>query len=175
MTALTTELDTEREKDREGRHTTPPSRSRFAARRVALLGAVAVVAVGAAVAVATWPSEPETFTVRGTVTLGNDPQGDPKSVGKPCMAAPSGGFSDIRKGTQVVITDRAGGTVAIGVLSGGIEQGGPKVGYRCAFEFAVDGVPAGKEFYGVSLGARDRAQYRESTVRKDKIGVILGG
>ena len=179
MTALHTELDQQPEQDWDSEDNdttrTPPHGTRpSSARRFVLIGlVVALVAAGVAIAALAWPSTPETFTVNGVVTLGNEAKGDPKTVGKPCSATPTGGFGDIHKGTQVVISDRSGGTVGLGVLQGGIEQGGPKVGYRCVFAFTVTNVPADADFYGVALGQRGRVQYAESTIRKQKITLLF--
>lgn len=70
----------------------------------------------------------------------------------------TGGYSDIHRGTQVVISDASGKTVALGALSGGGRGGAT----RCEFSFHVDGIPKGEAFYKVEVSHRGGIQYTES-------------
>jgi hypothetical protein len=74
-----------------------------------------------------------------------------------------GGYSDLRGGTSVVITNASGATVAIGQLS---KEGKPErhpvspiKPVSCTFTFSVTGIPEGSEFYGVTIGKRGTEQY----------------
>jgi serine/threonine-protein kinase len=135
-----------------------------------------VLVTGAGIALAVRGSSPAPrFTASGTVTLGKDPKGDPKSIGKPCAAAPNGGYGDIRTGAQVVVAGSHGNTIAVGTLSSGVERGGPKAGYSCVFTFRIADVPPGEGFYGVSVGTRKAAQYAENVLSAQKVNLIYGG
>jgi hypothetical protein len=170
MTALRTDVN--RDGDTERRASQRPNRGRQVAVLALLTG---LLLAGAGIAVAVWPKAASTFAAAGTVTLGKDAKGDPKSIGKPCMASPASGYGDIRKGAQVVVTDSGGKTVAVGTLAGGIERGGAKVGYSCVFSFEVRGVPAGDGFYGVSVGSRKPAQYAENVIRGQHVNLVYPG
>lgn len=65
-----------------------------------------------------------------------------------------GGYSDIKEGAQVVITDEANKTIALGHLEGGTLDGA-----RCVFPFSLPDVPAGHRFYGIEVSHRGRLQY----------------
>lgn len=105
-------------------------------------------------------SAPASRTVTGTLTL-NDADGFTWSSETGCVG--DGGYDDIHGGTQVVITDSAGATVALGKLDQGKLDGTIKgqTADQCKFTFAVPGVPTGKGFYGVEVGKRGRVQYPE--------------
>jgi hypothetical protein len=112
---------------------------------------------------------PATFTLAGTVGVHAGPQlrGQP---GWPCVA--TGGYTDVAEGTQVVVTDRAGKTVALSRLTSGQIQG---AGYerRCLFKFQVPEVPAGQPFYGVTVADRGTLQYDEAEARAG-VSLTLG-
>ena len=78
-----------------------------------------------------------------------------------------GGYSDIAAGAQVVVTDAAGATVAVGRLGEG-----SWVGAHCEFPFAVD-VPSGSEFYGIEVSHRGVVQYPRRRLA-DPIVLTLG-
>jgi hypothetical protein len=85
---------------------------------------------------------------------------DGADIGTPCDAAD--GYEDIRAGTQVVVADEAGKTLALGSLDAGLlagESGADVFTLRCSFPFEVLGVPAGHPFYRVSVGRRGGQQY----------------
>jgi hypothetical protein len=68
----------------------------------------------------------------------------------------SGGYADIFAGTQVVVTDGASRTIALGQLGDGSWN---SVNGVCVFDFSVTGVPAGHLFYGIEVSHRGRLQY----------------
>lgn len=109
---------------------------------------------------------PNTITVAGTVSV--DP--DPGHV--PCTTTPVG-IEDIRAGAQVVISDAAGNTIAIGQLQQGLVVG-PDAGggYTCSFGFSVQ-APGGLDFYGVEISHRGRLQYPRAELNRP-IALTLG-
>ena len=74
---------------------------------------------------------------------------------EPC--AGEGGYSDIDLGAQVIVTDPAGKTVAVGELSLGQVSG---ENFECRFYFSVY-APAGLGFYGIAIGNRKPHQVAE--------------
>jgi hypothetical protein len=105
------------------------------------------------------------FTVSGTMTLQLAGLADAnlRSDGIACdgtSEAAGGGYSDVATGVQVVVSDSAGKTIAVGALSRGATKG-----QSCVMPFTVGGVPAGKGFYGVEIGHRGRLQYPEADLR----------
>jgi hypothetical protein len=99
------------------------------------------------------PSPAAVLTVEGSVLVrGSYPQVVRVSESR---CAGGGGFDDIREGTQVVVTDAAGKTIALGQLT----AGGRKGGVGCMFLFVVENVPAGLDFYGIEVSHRGRVQY----------------
>ena len=69
------------------------------------------------------------------------------------------GYDDVTSGSQIVISDAAGKTIALGALGGGsiaIPAGGVPLNARCQFPFTVQDVPPGGKFYGVHVGNTNR-------------------
>lgn len=120
----------------------------IAAAGLAALVVLALVAGG--VYLFAWPKD---FDARGTLQLQH-----PATVKAECVG--QGGYSDIRVGVQVVVTDASGTTVGIGR----VEKFANK-GLFCAYEFLVPDVPAGLGFYGVEVSKRGRVQYDEERLR----------
>lgn len=116
------------------------------------------------------PQTPSALKVSGviTVTPSNYPNVWPGEANTPC--ATTDGFSDIAPGTQVVITDAASKTLALGRLEVGTRDG---VG-GCSFAFTVPGVPLGQQFYGIEVSHRGRLQYTADQV-KLPLSLTLGG
>lgn len=107
---------------------------------------------------------PQTYRITGTFTLADRYSG---GGGGGCSG--DGGFRDISQGTQVTVTDSAGATVALGLLGAGrIENG------TCVFPFEVDGVPAGKDFYGIEVSHRGAVKYLEDEVKSGSLKLTLG-
>ncbi len=98
-------------------------------------------------------AEAATLTVRGTMTVIGQ-RWDFRAIDI-ITCATRGGYTDIREGAQVTITDPAGTTIAVGEL----QEGRFVDGAGCAFDFDIPGVPPGHEFYGVEVAHRGRLQY----------------
>jgi hypothetical protein len=101
----------------------------------------------------------------------------------PLSCAGSGGYNDLALGAQVVVSDPAGTTVAVGSVIEAIpivERDDDTAEYRasaCTLRFVVSGVPTGKTFYGVEVSHRGRLQYPEAEARKElelTIGLLNG-
>lgn len=88
------------------------------------------------------PGAPSTFVVSGTLVV---------------TGCYNPGYDDIHAGTQVVITDEHATTLALGAL----EESG-----FCKWIFVIDKVPAGKNFYGISIGRRGTIQYTEQQLQQ---------
>ncbi|TQS29098.1 hypothetical protein [Microbispora sp. KK1-11] len=131
--------------------------------RVALILAAAS-ALTACAADPPAPAPPKTLAVFGTITVpgGVTEQGLDGGPGQTCVM--DGGYSDIRQGAQVVVSDEKGTTIAIGNLGEGtldlpnLQAWGTR---SCVFPFLVK-APAGRRFYGVEVSHRGRLQYTEA-------------
>jgi hypothetical protein len=149
---------------------------RLAARIITVLSVHAITACTAdkppaAPVAAPASSAPAVFTVTGALTLG---LGDFMWDGDKQVCWGSGGYDDMKLGTQVVVSDAAGATIAIGAISDASPVLGDRTGDDgdpladgCELSFFVDGVPAGKGFYGVEVSHRGRLQYSEAEIRGD--------
>lgn len=128
---------------------------------IALILVLAVIAV-----VAVWrKAQPVGFTVHGTMSLvGVDnfaSFGDNNCAG-------STGYDDLRDGSEVVISENGGKTVAVGAL-----EGSRNAADRCVFSFNISGVPSGKKFYGVSVTHRGVVQFSEQEMKSGP-GLTIG-
>lgn len=102
-----------------------------------------------------------TLTIRGTVTV--PLTGELRPIDTQCDG--SGGYSDMRAGAAVAVTDPASKTIALGNLGPGRVDG--STGHQlCEFAFEVAGVPSGAGFYGVEVGHRGRIQYAEADLSR---------
>lgn len=124
--------------------------------------ALIVLLVLAGCAAAPPPPLPQ---VNGTVTTPIDlgdymgPDGRTATIGAPCT--PADGYDDIASGAQVIVTDASGEIVGTGSLGASRlqgEDGGSLLGASCEFPFAVSGIPAGSDFYGVRVGNANRGE-----------------
>ena len=104
------------------------------------------------------PTKPGVFTVSGTFTVEAATAAVTSSDDGGCWT--DGGYDDIESGTQVVVRDRNGTTVAIGEL-GTAERDG----FNCAFPFAVSDVPAAKGMYRIEVSHRGELEYTEEQIR----------
>lgn len=102
------------------------------------------------------PTGPSTFSVSGTITL-RSVSGWRTDYGV-CYGL--GGYSDIRQGAQVKVTDAAGKVVGLGDLGAGQQVGSLLEG--CAFTFGVVGVPADGDIYGVEVTNRGIVQFKKA-------------
>src|SRR5690349_18638207 len=95
--------------------------------------------------------------VSGTVTLVTDgwtqANGNTQEFSGPCTGA--AGNTAIQQGTQVVLTDSSGKTVAVAQLGSGHLQrddGASGPGADCVFPFSFGPVAVTSSFYGVAVG-----------------------
>ncbi|MCP2327604.1 hypothetical protein HDA40_006111 [Hamadaea flava] len=99
------------------------------------------------------PAAPTAFMLAGTMVLSPSEFGWTRD---PWNCWGRGGYDDIREGTQVVVTDADGKTVAVGQLG----KGEPKAeSTRCEFVFLIAAVPEGSQFYAVEVAHRGKVQY----------------
>jgi hypothetical protein len=89
------------------------------------------------------------FTVEGTITLDH---GDFVTTDDSCFG--DGGYNDMHLGTQVVVTDAAQKTVAVGKIVAAEDTV-----TECRLTFRVEDVPRGEDFYGIEVSHRGRLQY----------------
>ncbi|MEO3853704.1 hypothetical protein [Acrocarpospora sp. B8E8] len=132
---------------------------------LAVLSTAALAACSATEAAAptSAPPSPSPITITGTVSVAG---GVSRAGSSEC--ALGGGYRDIAPGTQVVVTDPAGKTIALGKLGGG--QWSSR---KCVFAFMVREVPPGHQFYGVEVSHRGRLQYPAEQVVKP-LSLTLG-
>ena len=130
-----------------------------------VIGAVGVLVIEGAIAggltIVSAATTPNSFTATGTFELV-----DTDDV-NPC--APSGGYSDIGDGAEVVVSNAAGHTLAIGSLGTGKKSLG-----SCIFPFTVHDVPTGQKFYGVEVTHRGAVQESEKDMERGKVALSLG-
>jgi Protein of unknown function (DUF2510) len=151
------------------------ARSGFWGRRLAVSAALVggLILVGAAVVL--WGSlrhdspgtNATTFRTTGTVTVDGSTLMDRAVNGNECIT--TGGFDDIRAGTQVVLSDDAGETLVIGELEAGVLVGvreghdgfleGP---WPCSFTFTLEGIPDIDGYYTLTVGQRGDLKYSRS-------------
>ncbi|GAB3424442.1 hypothetical protein [Flindersiella endophytica] len=115
-------------------------------------------AVTASPTVSASPTKPAAFTVSGTFTVEAATAAMTSADGGGCWT--DDGYDDIDSGTQVVVRDRHGTTMAIGEL-GAAERDGS----NCAFSFVVSEVPAGKGIYRIEVSHRGELEYTEEQIR----------
>jgi hypothetical protein len=107
-----------------------------------------------------------------TITMPNVSHGA-KAVqdGESCSS--EDGFGDVATGAQVVLSDGAGKTIAIGGLESGVAKFKPLNGSTvygspmCVYSFEWDSVPTGEQFYYVHVGNVNRGvvQFSESDLQ----------
>lgn len=140
---------------------------------VALAAIVAAAAVGAYIVTRDRTTEPAaamgqtaTLTIHGTLRLDADFHAQQK-LGEGCTVITTG-YSDVRPGAQVKVTDAAGKVVGLGQLGPGRILRDPVLtnpdgwmGGSCGFGFDVAGVPAGLGTYGLEVANRGVVLYHE--------------
>lgn len=135
-------------------------------RRWLIYAAAAALAVLLAGAAIFYITRDKSFTVTGTITV-NDRDGNGLTVaGDNTKCEGRGGYADLTKTAQVVVTDAAGAVVA----TGAIDDFGTRTNdygriIRCVFTFTVYGVPAGHDFYGVEVAHRGKLTYSAEQLR----------
>jgi hypothetical protein len=105
---------------------------------------------------------PAVFTIHGSITIAGLWNGP----GEVCRT--SGGYDDIKAGTQVTVTDAAGKVIALGDLDAGVSS---KTG--CEFDFSVTGVPDGSDFYSVEVAHRGELRYTRADLNSP-LSLTLG-
>jgi hypothetical protein len=120
----------------------PPARQRTPIARKSLISAVAVVVALGVGGYLTLGSG-EHHTVPGSLSL-YDTGSDSLSPGEGCTG--ENGYDDITGGTEVVLTNESGTTLATATLETGTYDGA-----ACVFDFTLHNVPKAK-FYRVSAG-----------------------
>lgn len=133
---------------------------------------VIVVMVLGGVGVLYYRHSHATFKVTGTMTISGTPGDDLHPVlGVPGACEGIGGYDDLVPGAQVILTDSASHTLALGSVGWATDS---KPGATsCTLPFEVDKVPAGKRFYGVQIGHRGAVQYTEAQL-KDGPALTIG-
>lgn len=145
----------------------PPRSNRRLIIGIITAGVLVAGGVVAAIVVSTGgSSNGSKITVHGQMAItdvegftADDPNTDSTSYGVtgPCHAIT--GFDDIADGTEVVVSDDSGHTLAIGHLGpGAFDSNG-----SCSFPFTL-AVPAGKKFYGVTVSHRGTVKFPEGQV-----------
>lgn len=107
--------------------------------------------VGGEIANANSPAAP--FPVTGSVTLNGSGSFVVASDNMGAACEGTGGYSDVRAGTQVAVRDPDGKVIAVGKL----EQAYSMMG-TCTGNFTLS-VPDGFDFYGITVGDRNELQY----------------
>jgi hypothetical protein len=126
-------------------------------RRILCLGFTVVIAVGLTACSSSIDSS-QSATFEGSGTLSTTANVDtthtqfPKGNG--CVQA--AGYSDIRAGTKVVVSNSNGGTIAVGRLQRPV-LGHMYANHVCVYLFTIDNIPETSDlFYGVHVGGLDR-------------------
>lgn len=96
----------------------------------------------------------ETFVVSGDITL-VDSGVRWDTVGGACYGTE--GYDDMHGGTQVVVKDAAGTTIAVGQLKDGAKENS----VTCRFGFVVDEVPSGSAAYSLEVSHRGSFSFTE--------------
>lgn len=124
----------------------PVGRNRAPRRLLAIIAGVVLAITGGTITLVLTLSEPDTFTVHGTL-----------SVFGGCGMG-YGGFSDLAAGAQVVVFDSHRTVLGTGTLERSDDTGTSDVSSlpECTFTFTVADIPAGLERYGVHVGNRNR-------------------
>lgn len=133
---------------------TVPASPKRRTRLVVAIAAVVVLALaGAGIYLATSSGG---ITVTGTLELSHREDLDGHcDTGLP-------GFTDIHGGTQIVVTDSGGKTLAIGRLGTGTALRKA----LCVYEFTVDDVSGDEDFYAIEVAHRGKVQYSRADLDK---------
>lgn len=139
--------------------------------KVLTVSAVLLVALAglATAAVAAWSrlSPGPAIAVDGSVLVKGD---RPQVLTEDELTCTTGaGYDDIRQGAQVVVSDAAGKTIALGQLGGGSW----KRDVGCVFLFTVPDVPMAGEFFGLEVSHRGRVQYSAGQLA-EPLDLVIG-
>lgn len=104
------------------------------------------------------------FRAAGTVTLPDSYARGQRAFEGQALATDdcwgSGGYGDLKQGTQITVTDAGGKVIALGQLGAGRMSG-----TACVLPFVLD-VPAGHDFYGVEVGHRGVVRYTSDQMHR---------
>jgi len=143
------------------------SRTRLLARSAAAAAALLTLAACSS------PAEPAARTTAATSTsfsISGQVAVQAKDYSGPEGCSTNAGYADVAPGAQVVVTDQGGATVALGQLGSVTAD---HVHADCVYSISVDGVPTGKDFYGVQVTHRGAVQFTEDQVRSP-ISLTIG-
>lgn len=118
---------------------------------------------------------PKPLVVLGSVDLGHSEFGWNRD---PLACWGSGGYGDLKTGAQVVVTDAAGATIAVGSIiksnpgTSWVEETDTYRADSCTLDFRVADVPPGKGFYGVEVTHRGQVQYAENDLLRPLVLTI---
>jgi hypothetical protein len=128
----------------------PKSRARL------VMAIAAVIVLALAGAGIHWATSSGGLTVTGTLELSHREDVDGHcDTGLP-------GFTDIRGGAQIVVTDGEGKTLAIGRLGTGTAA--KKA--LCLYGFTIEDVPGDADFYAIEVAHRGKVQYSRADLDK---------
>lgn len=116
-----------------------------------------VVLLGGSIALVFALTGSGVVTIPGVVQQRFDAQGRLEITGG-CSGL---GYSDIREGTQVVLTDEKQTVLAAASL---VSDG------TCRYYFLLKGIPTGRSFYGITISHRGTLQMTEAELRA---GIML--
>lgn len=131
-------------------------------------------------ATATTPATPATIALHGTLVLSSAGDfswdflggSDTETV---CYGG-DGGYSDIKPGASVVVTNETGTTIGVGVLDSATAtihgKGRNARAESCDFTFSVENVPVSAKFYGIEVSHRGVVQFTPSQI--GEIHLTLG-
>ncbi|MBN6036484.1 hypothetical protein [Amycolatopsis sp. 195334CR] len=139
-------------------------------RRISWLTFAVGVVSGAALLGGTWglvtiagsTSTPDSFTLRGSMTLY-----DSKTAINDCRG--SGGYSDIRAGASVTVYGASGNVVGDGSLGPG-----KSASSSCSYSLMVEDVPDGEKFYQVEVSHRGKITVTAEDAKAGLVTLSLG-
>jgi hypothetical protein len=140
-------------------------------RKGVFLGGIAagVAALGLVLGVVTAASAASTMDVTGTFRLTDDGYYGYGGFTSGTTCSGAGGYSDIHAGTGVTIANASGAVIATGALSTGRASSST----TCDFAFTVPDVPAGEDFYQVTVSHRGTLTSTADDLRSG-LGLSLG-
>ncbi|SEE65599.1 hypothetical protein SAMN05216532_8180 [Streptomyces sp. 2231.1] len=131
------------------------------------------LAVGAGLVGGIWaitansgPSDPSTFTLKGSFELTDSVTPDGNGG---CRGRLDSGYDDIAEGTSVTVYGASGDVVATGGLGKSSEDLG-----TCTFKVSVPDVPTGEKFYKVEVSHRGTLQLTAKEAENGEFAGSLG-
>jgi hypothetical protein len=161
-----------------------PQRRRLVRPIIAVAAAAVGLGVAGAAAVALKGSSTPHHTLTGTILLLGQHRSLVMNDGDPCVG--SGGYDDMREGTDVVVKDQSGKIIATSALETGKATNVDSAGYsgsyssgtasfNCEFNFTVKDLPD-EAFYGVEVSHRGMITHSRQDLEKDgwRLPLTLG-